>query len=586
MFYKKRSGRDPAAVGGVKLSLAAILAVLSGMQCSDDQVGGPETGPAVAGLSSSTPPPVKNRIIIIAIDSLNPEYLEMDALASGAQGGPGNWLMPRVRQFVKGAAQWTDARAPFPQATDMNHLNVLAGTHSGLTGVIGVSQQPYWWKVDQIHLGQIHLAKARYPDGSQVKTIFDLLESATSGSARTAFVGNKNWVPAQYGAGFGKPATVDLFVNGQHHPSYIPAPSYVSFHDNPATDQDHMCDPESIFQTLVLNWRAKQNPAEHPRDFWVADATLKVMDHENPDMIYVLLGDLDHGQHSLGAVNNPAEWVEGPLPQLPSGCEQKPHYRLVSERNQRLYKEPILDLIRDVDDNFGKLMDGLAAGGYLANTRVVLVSDHNMINYLYRDNIEPLTDVTEKLDKVGLAPVESFFNYGAGSVGMLFWRPAYKQQNPNTVEKAKLELLHYKHKAYNHETGNTELPWAIMDRQDMINGRPDLGIGPGELYNSFFVKKGMWPDLAVVMLNGWQIPSGTFFLGSGPEFTLFNAGHGAPDTAAVVVATKGFGVPAGATCPKPVRLADIGATVASTLGFTFPYSVGQPLTCNGGSSNP
>ena len=580
MRCEHHNGWYPLAVQTGRLMLVAAVAVFGGAGgagCSDDAAAGASTVVSAASQASSTQTP-KSRIIMIAIDSLNPDYIKMNADASGP-GGPGDWLMPRVRQFVKGAAHWPGAKAAFPQATDSNHLNILAATDTGLTGVIGVYKQPYRWKPAEIHVGRIHLAKARYPDGSQVKTLFDLAEQATGGQARTAFLGNKNWVPEEYGPASHTPSTVDIFVNGVHHPSYVPAPVHVSYHDDPATDPDAACDPESIFQTLVLNYKAKKKPADHPRDTWITEATIKVMEQENPDMTYVLLGDLDHAQHSLGALNNPAEWIQGPLPQLPLGCAQKPRYRLVSKRNPRLYKEPILDLVRAVDHNFGRLMDRLAAGGFLTNARVILVSDHNMINYLYRKDIEALTDVTKKLQDAGLAPKKSFYNYGAGSMGLLYWRPEYQQQHPSVVLDAKNELLDPKHLAYNHELGRWELPWAIMDRYDMEHGRADLGIGPKELYNPHFVKNGVWPDLAVVMLNGWQVPSGSFNLGEDTEFTLFNAGHGGPDTAAVMVAIKGFGFPAGATCSGPVRLADVGMTVAKSLGWAFPYSVGSSLGC-------
>jgi hypothetical protein len=296
-------------------------------------------------------------------------------------------------------------------------------------------------------------------------------------------------------------------------------------------------------------------------------------------MMYVLLGDLDHAQHSLGAVNNPQEWVEGPLPALPDGCEQKPRYRLVSKRNPRLYKEPVLDLIRDVDIAFGQLMQGLVQGGHLDNAAVVLVSDHNMVNYLYRKNILEKTDVAQKLEDAGLAPEHDFFFYGAGSIGLLYWRPEYKLTHPLVVARAKAELLSLRHFAYNHERGRFERPWGIMDLEDMMDGRPDLVIGPMEFYHEHFVQEGLWPDLAVVMKHGWQIPSGSFNIGGGVEFTLFNAGHGAPDTNAVMLAIWGLGYPRGAVCAGDVTLADVGVTIAERYGWTFPFDSGTPLEC-------
>ncbi len=511
-------------------------------------------------------------IIIVAIDSLNPEYVDFDATASGP-GGPGNWLMPNVRAFVEQSAWWPKTRAFFPQATDMNHLNVLAGTHSGLTGIVGVSQQPEAWGLLRMKLGQIHVSKAKYPDGSQVQTLFDLLKEVKGDGVTRAFVSNKGWVAEMY------TGSVEVIVTGKNHPAYVPQPYFLSFYDNPLTDPDRTCDPESLYQTLLLDWTSWQNPSEHPRDFWIANAALQVMQNETPDMMYVLLGDLDHGQHSLGSVANPDEWVEGPQPALPYGCEPQPGYNLVSRRNPRLFKEPVLDLIRDVDLAFGRLIDGLEQGGYLDNAVVFLVSDHNMINYLYRDGILKLTDVRAILKGVGLIPKGSFYSYGAGSVGALYWRPIYKFLHPDVVALAKAELMSDTHAIFNHETGQTELPWEIMDRLDMIFGRPDLNIGPMEFYNPYFVRNGVWPDLAVVMKNGWQFPSGSFNLGGGVEFTLFNAGHGAPDTAQVMLAVRGPGVPPGLTCDEEAIVADVGVSLAYWLGTSLPQSVGTVLTC-------
>jgi hypothetical protein len=69
-------------------------------------------------------PDDKPRLIFIAIDSLNPTYLDMDPKASG-KGAEDNWLMPNVRSFLMEATFWSNARAHLPYATDMNHLNIL-----------------------------------------------------------------------------------------------------------------------------------------------------------------------------------------------------------------------------------------------------------------------------------------------------------------------------------------------------------------------------------------------------------------------------------------------------------------------------
>ena len=74
-------------------------------------------------------------------------------------------------------------------------------------------------------------------------------------------------------------------------------------------------------------------------------------------------------------------------------------------------------------------------------------------------------------------------------------------------------------------------------------------------------------------------PSGAFNIGGGATPTAFNAGHGAPDTAAVLTAIWGLGYPAGAICAEPAHLSDVGATVARHLGRALPAPRGRPLSC-------
>jgi hypothetical protein len=75
----------------------------------------------------------KEKLIFIAIDGLHPKYFELDA--KGLPGGiEGNWLMPNINAFLKKSLWYKNAKAYLPAATDMNHLNALAGTSSAQTG--------------------------------------------------------------------------------------------------------------------------------------------------------------------------------------------------------------------------------------------------------------------------------------------------------------------------------------------------------------------------------------------------------------------------------------------------------------------
>jgi hypothetical protein len=519
--------------------------------------------------------PAFSRIIFIHIDSMHPEYINLNADATGP-GGLGDWLMPEVRGFVAQSAHWPNAKAQFPQLTDSNILNILASGSSGITGLVGVLSQPEYWGLWGLVRRNIHLGKTRYPDGGQVKTIFEIMKEQDP-SAITAFISNKNWVPEEYGAGFGKAASADIIVTGKTYPPYINAPEHVSFYDNPDTDPDAYCDPESEYQTTLFGL-FQNNPVRHPRDFWIVDAALQIMTKENPDMMYILLGDLDHGQHLLGAVDDPSEWQIGPDPDIPPECESQFRYRWINRRNENLYKEPILDLIRDVDLAFGQLMDGLEEGGYLQDAAVILVSDHNMDNYLYREGISQDTDITRKLKDAGLAPGLNYALYNRTSMGLLYWRPLYKLFHPSVAINAKQELQNERHMAYNHVTGVWEVPWHVLDRQEMINGRPDLGIDALEVYNDYFVQNGVWPDLLVVMKDGWQLSTSPIYI-FGEEYPIYNAGHGSPNTSAVMLAIRGLGFPAGASCAEEAKLSDVAITISEYMAWSFPEANGTPLVC-------
>ena len=68
----------------------------------------------------------QEKLVFIAIDALNPKYFELDA--KGFPGGSeGNWLMPNIHAFLKRSMWFRNAECYFPAATDMNHLNALAG---------------------------------------------------------------------------------------------------------------------------------------------------------------------------------------------------------------------------------------------------------------------------------------------------------------------------------------------------------------------------------------------------------------------------------------------------------------------------
>jgi len=76
----------------------------------------------------------------------------------------------------------------------------------------------------------------------------------------------------------------------------------------------------------------------------------------------------------------------------------KPEYALVSSRNPLLFREATLDVIRDVDTQFGRLMKGFEEQGVLKNSTIILLSDHSALNHIYSEDFST-TDVMAILQK-------------------------------------------------------------------------------------------------------------------------------------------------------------------------------------------
>jgi hypothetical protein len=114
------------------------------------------------------------RLIYVAVDGLHPDYFNLDS--RGNPGGrAGNWFMPHMRAFLRNSLWYPNAMAFLPAATDMNHLNALAGTSSAQTGVIGVWEQPCGWGDDgRPVLRRSSLSLVRDGAGRRVDTLFHL----------------------------------------------------------------------------------------------------------------------------------------------------------------------------------------------------------------------------------------------------------------------------------------------------------------------------------------------------------------------------------------------------------------------------
>jgi len=536
-----------------------------------------------------------DRLIFIAIDALHPAYLDLSG--KGLPGGKeGDWLMPNIRAFLKKSLWYRNAKCFLPAATDMNHLNALAGTSSGQTGIISVWAQPTGWdEKGEAIVSRTSMSFARDDQGRPVDTLFAAWKRQRPGS-KTLLITGKEWVGEMFRHDGGGNTGVDLLVTGPDHPDYLQPPKSESLAD-PESDTDAACDPESghlgffggsmwpgsvmtrlyTGQGSLLTWQM-QHFAEHfPHDSWIVDSALEIFRRENPGMAYILLAQCDDAGHCIGSAWDPSEFVQTDPPyEPPEGCENKPEYQLVSMRNRLLYREAILDVIRDVDLQFGRLMDGLEKQGVLERAMVILLSDHSSVNHLSSEDFSS-TDVMGLLKGAGIIRDNNVYAFSVSSYGVLYWRNGKEQ-----AARAKELLL--AHRAKNPATGAVECPWLVLDRQDMKRGVDGVCL-PGELYHRYYVdvdqeKTVIWPDLIILGKNGWQIPVYNGQIPNvgikapkwSPPWRVYNGGHGSVDTLPIVAAVSLRGGKTGES-EEPVRIADLGATAAALCGLTLKSTV-------------
>ena len=544
----------------------------------------PKVFPPVVEKSKSN----RKKLIFVAIDGLHPNYLELDAKGL-LPGTDGNWLMPNLRAFLKKSMWYKKAKAFLPAATDMNHLNTLAGTSSAQTGIIGVWAQPTGWDANgKAIIQHSSMSFARDDRGRPVDTLFHAWKRRWPDS-KTLLITGKEWVGEMF-LGDKTRQVVSMTVTGTNYPEYLEAPKRQSF-ARPETDPDKACQPVSghlgffdgplglsdimtrryTGQGGSLTQFMEKRSGHFPHDRWIVDSALEIFKREDPDMAYILLAQCDDGGHCIGSAWDPSEFKNiTPAYEAPQGCQNKPEYQLASSRNKLLFKEAALNVIRDVDIQFGRLMEGLEEQRLTEQTSIILLSDHSSVNHIYSQDFSS-TDVMGLLEKAGLVEKKNIYAFSVSSYGALYWR-----DHKETIPKARALLE--AHRTLNHQTGQTECPWWVLDRHDMKNGIEGVCL-PGELYHNYYIdvdreKSMMWPDLIILGKNGWQIPVyngqvpnvGYKVPTWAPPWRIYNGGHGSIDTLPIVAAIS---VPGRRTGIKEsaIRISELGVTAASLFGL-------------------
>ena len=403
-------------------------------------------------------------------------------------------------------------------------------------------------------------------DGKPVTTIFNVVKDPGSGGnshAFGAYVSGKDWVPEHYrNPVYG----LDRIVTVTDYPDYV-------------TPTSHMMKPsESIFNMLESRLHKLNKPDFALwEDKYTADQAVQVIDNEDPDVCYILLGGVDEAGHFFGSGKDPSEWDDHGTPDNLSDDTSR-----INKSGNRL---GILKTVKNADSQLGRLLSLLKERGAYDNSYIVVESDHNM---------ETNSFVGPPLHKIlpasGYSKIKDYYLFTGSQLGMLFLR----RDDPSILPVLEKTLEDYRWQ--DPVTGKQDCPVIVLDREEMKTGI-DKATGeqvtpPMELYSEYYIEHpkagGMrYPDLFLFPKGHLQFPSiGAGFgnIGLGvlpfdiPPFTVYVGGHGAPSTQHALLGIKGPGVPRGDIEQQVTHPSDVAPTLYGLEGYKIPESVqGKPL---------
>jgi predicted AlkP superfamily pyrophosphatase or phosphodiesterase len=492
------------------------------------------------------------KIIYVAVDGLQPEYMYLNAKGTGP-GSSGDWLMPNVQQFIGRSTTYKNAFDSLPSTTDANHVNALSGCRSGQTGIPAVFYCYYGRDANGATVsGQGDSSILRYgPEGKPLLTAFDVAKHANP-KAYTAIATGKNWMAKYFQKEQGG---VDLVLNGRNMPPYIKSPSQYTLGD-PSTDLDPQ-DPSP--KADFANWGA--HPGLFPDDRWIMNGAMRLIDNEDPDVIYILLGAMDDVQHQCGTSWDSAEWDDNGTESLWDDIN------LISPLGVR--DEP-LDVAREVDNLFGNLLNYLYQRGTLTNSYVVLLSDHGFMT-----SDPNKIDLRRILDDAGLIYKEDYDAFGGGGLAMFYGvRPEQEGAFEAALENAPLVIPEL-----------TRNPWVVLNRAEMKTGVDQATgrrvAGPRELYSEFYIEHEVlstdqqkWPSFYVFFDGLYQSESMFMQAGEYAEWGRYFVGnHGGLKTNRIALVAYGPGFQKGKAIIDDVSIADISPTLYHLQGWPTPESV-------------
>ena len=546
-----------------------------------------------------------------SVDSMDPEYMYLDRAGTGP-GRDGDWLMPNTHAFLKQGANYTDARAYLPSATDMNHTNALAGTYTGTQGIYMVGGTfNGFTEHDEVLSGNNSMSLMRYgPDGKPIERVYEVAKQQTGGKALTGFWSNKNWLAEIEGE-----RGVDIVGHSERWPLFFePPPKYRATGD-PLTDSDpgdplsatprcvfHSNNANAVVLPTVLGQFDLYNgfrmlntpmsllfgrqPGMHEEDRYIYNEFERSIVEEDPDVAYINVADLDNTGHFTGASWPQDEWLKSGKGTAYDQDKYSPWIR----------RDECLDIACEADVLFGRFLGTLKARGVYDNSTIVLLSDHGMENMKDPAAGYEVIDLRQILRDSGYLRFEDYNEAGGTEMNLVWCDDAKKTADIQrilegyTIDDPKLGKVH---------------PLIVINRSEMKDGK-DFGeagrVLPGELYSEYWVNNPdpvngeQWPDLFVFPQYNYQVMAHGDALSSGINNVGFNLGINVPEQVRIGLPAAHGGLktehiplvlkaPAGiagyagvSENPGTVGIGDIAPTIYGIMGWPVPACVdGKPL---------
>jgi hypothetical protein len=547
-----------------------------------------------------------------SIDSMDPEYMYMDASGTG-QGKEGDWLMPNTQAFIKDAANYTDSRVYLPSATDMNHTNALAGSYTGTDGVYMVGGTfVKFTDHDEVICEPNSTGLMRYgADGQPIQRVYEVAKAQTGGKSLGGFWSNKNWLAELEGE-----RTVDVVGHSERWPLFFKPPYKYDAAGDPKTD-NNPSDPISTsaralfhsnnFNAVVLPTILGQfdlyfgtrlltipiaklfgmQPGMHAEDRYIADSFFRTIEEEDPDVSYVNIGDLDNTGHFTGASWPQDEWnTKGTADASDDTDKYSPYMR----------RDDCIDIAREADGLFGDFVKMLKDRGVYDNSIIVFLSDHGMENMKDPKSGYQVIDLRQILRDHGFVRHEDYEESGGTEINLIWFKDPEKAA---AMEKVLKDFT-----IEDPELGQVS-PLTVIDRREMKSG-VDFGkagrVRPMELYSEYWINHPdepgghIWPDLFVFPLYNYQIMAHGDVLSTGVNAVGINLGINTPESVRIGLPGAHGGLQtdrqplvfkapagytqygAGSSYGGEVEIGDIAPTIYKIMGWPEPANVdGKPL---------